>query len=73
MRKMRELSKSHVGKDFLKNLLLRKLLVFLQTILSVSSEDLNKLTEMADKICKYTQVSIPFCIREGLNKRSLIS
>lgn len=54
LRKMRELSEGHVDDDFLKNIWLRRLPVSVQTVLAVSSEGLNTLAEMADKICECT-------------------
>lgn len=58
LRKMRELSKNHVNDDFLKNTWLRRLPISVQTILSVSSEGLDKLLGMGDKIFDCTQVSV---------------
>lgn len=58
LRIMRELNKSHVNDDFWKNTWLRRLPVSVQTILSVSSEGLDKLVDMGDKIFDCKQVGV---------------
>lgn len=50
LRQMRDLSEKHIDEEFLKNIWMRRLPNQVQAILSVSSENLNKLAEMADKI-----------------------
>lgn len=50
LRKMRELAGQSLNDDFLKNLWLQRLPSEIQTILSVSSENLESLAKLADKI-----------------------
>nr|XP_042907727.1 uncharacterized protein LOC122271232 [Parasteatoda tepidariorum] len=50
LRKMRELGGRSITDDFLKTLWLQRLPSEMQAILSISSESLDKLAEMADKI-----------------------
>lgn len=50
-RKVSELIEIDAQDDYLENIWLRRLLVWVEIILSESFEDLNKLAEMADKIC----------------------
>ncbi|GFU09826.1 uncharacterized protein NPIL_318941 [Nephila pilipes] len=58
LRQMRELSENHVDESFLKNIWMRRLPPQVQAVLAVSSENLNKLAEMADKIIEFSQGSI---------------
>lgn len=50
LRKMKELSGGQLQDEFLKNLWLQRLPTQIQTVLSVSSEHLDKLAEIADKV-----------------------
>lgn len=50
LRKMKQLAGKTVGEDFLKTLWLQRLPAQVQTILSVSEDNLDKLAQMADKI-----------------------
>ncbi|GBM03655.1 hypothetical protein AVEN_134889-1 [Araneus ventricosus] len=53
LRQMQELSEGLVDDAFLKNLWLNRLPVNIRTILSISSESLSKLAEMADRMHEY--------------------
>ncbi|GBM80312.1 hypothetical protein AVEN_188237-1 [Araneus ventricosus] len=53
LRQMQELSEGLVDDAFLKNLWLNRLPVNIRTILSISSESLSKLAEMADRMYEY--------------------
>lgn len=57
LRKMRELGGSNVKDDFLKTLWFQRLPPEIQTILSISSESLDNLAKMADKIADVRAVS----------------
>ena len=52
LRKMRELAASSVTDDFLRTLFLQRLPAEMQSILSVSTESLDNLAKMADKIAE---------------------
>lgn len=52
LRKMRELAHNSLNDDFLRNLWLQRLPAEIQTILSVSSESLDNLAKLADKIAE---------------------
>ncbi|GFT21443.1 uncharacterized protein NPIL_426621 [Nephila pilipes] len=52
LRKMKELAGTAINDDFLRNLWLQRLPADIQTILSVSSEKLENLAKLADKIAE---------------------
>lgn len=52
LRKMRQLANNSLNDDFLKNLWFQRLPAEIQTILSVSSESLDNLAKLADKIAE---------------------
>ena len=54
LQEMRQLSGTQVGDDFLKSIWISRLPRDIQAILSASSDELNKLAEMADKIMNIT-------------------
>lgn len=57
LRKMRELSCGKVGEDLLKTLWLQRLPLTIQTVLSTSNDDLNRLIVMADTMFDITEAS----------------
>lgn len=57
LREMKELAASGVNGDILKSLWLQRLPVQVQTILVISTEDVDKLTVMADKILDVSSFS----------------
>lgn len=59
LRKMKELSGGQLQDEFLKNLWLQRLPTQIQTVLSVSSETLDKLAEIADKVA---DVALPAAV-----------
>lgn len=59
-RKISELIEIHAHDDYLKNIWLRRWLVWVERILSTSFDDLNKLAGMADKICESKWVCINY-------------
>ncbi|GFY53072.1 transposon Tf2-11 polyprotein [Trichonephila inaurata madagascariensis] len=67
LRKMKELSGGQLQDEFLKNLWLQRLPSQIQTVLSVSSETLDKLAEIADKVA---DVALPAAkhVREVLQR-----
>ncbi|GBN08277.1 hypothetical protein AVEN_12401-1 [Araneus ventricosus] len=54
LKQMRDLSECHIDEAFLKNIWMRRLTSHVQAVSAVSSESLSKLTEMADKIIKFS-------------------
>lgn len=58
LRKMKDLSAGQLTDDFLQNLWLQRLPANIQTVLSVSSERLEKLADLADKVAEIAQPSV---------------
>lgn len=65
LRIMKDLSENHIDDSFMKDMWLNRLPVNVQTILSISSEPLSKLAEMADRILDYSSGGISTA--EGVN------
>lgn len=61
LRKMRALANNSITDDFLRNLWLQRLPAEIQTILSVSSETLDNLAQLADKIAEVRSDPLGAC------------
>ncbi|GFT38916.1 hypothetical protein TNCV_857991 [Trichonephila clavipes] len=61
LRKMKELSNGQLQDDFLQSLWLQRMPPHIQTVLSVSSEPLDKLTIIADKVSEVVGASSTIC------------
>ncbi|GBM94375.1 hypothetical protein AVEN_266408-1 [Araneus ventricosus] len=61
LRKMKELSNGQVTDGFLQNLWLQRMLLHIQTMLSASSETLDKLPNIVDKVSEVVSVFSPVC------------
>ncbi|GFT80247.1 hypothetical protein TNCV_3202551 [Trichonephila clavipes] len=61
LRKMKELSNGQLQDDFLQSLLLQKMPPHIQTVLSASSEPLDKLAIIADKVSEVVGASSTIC------------
>ncbi|GFT18931.1 uncharacterized protein NPIL_150611, partial [Nephila pilipes] len=70
LRKMKELAGNALNDDFFKNLWLQRLPAEIQTILSASSEKLENLAKLADKIAEVR--AYPKCIRRFGSLRAIV-
>ncbi|GFX61421.1 retrovirus-related Pol polyprotein from transposon 297 [Trichonephila clavipes] len=61
LRKMKELSKGQLQDDFLQSLWLQRMPPHIQTVLSASSESLDKLAIIADKVSEVVGASSTIC------------
>ncbi|GFT93208.1 uncharacterized protein TNCV_113321 [Trichonephila clavipes] len=61
LRKMKELSNGQLQDDFLQSLWLQRMPPHIQTVLSASSEPLDKLAIIADKVCDVVGASSTIC------------
>ncbi|GFV97066.1 retrovirus-related Pol polyprotein from transposon 297 [Trichonephila clavipes] len=61
LRKMKELSNGQLQDDFLQSLWLQRMPPHIQTVLSASSEPLDKLAIIADKVCEVVGASSTIC------------
>ncbi|GFT45350.1 uncharacterized protein TNCV_4322831 [Trichonephila clavipes] len=61
LRKMKELSNGQLQDDFLQSLWLQRMLPHIQTVLSASSESLDKLAIIADKVSEVVGASSTIC------------